>query len=156
MTCNNIRKLKLNRRGCREGVRMKSYLDTIHPKGSGNDNLITINTMQQEITPNHCSLCICFVNIQSIKNKQLILHEYLVENNINLCVLTETWFIDTEADQVCLHCSSPNNNSFKCLTANRQGRRGGGFVLISKDRYKVVSLKAGQLQSFHLSNGELD
>ena len=29
-TCNNIRKLKLNRRGCRGGMRKKSHLDIIH------------------------------------------------------------------------------------------------------------------------------
>ena len=98
ITCYNIRKLKLNRRGCRGGVRMKSHLDIIHPKSSDNDNLIIINTEWQEITHNHCSLCICLANIQSIKNKQLILHQYLVENNINMCVLTETWLSDTDSD----------------------------------------------------------
>ena len=67
ITCYNIRKLKLNR-SCRLGVRMNSHLDMIHPKGSDNDNLI-INLGQQEITPNHCSLCMCLANIQSIKNK---------------------------------------------------------------------------------------
>ena len=53
ITCDNIRKLKLNRRGCRGGVRMKSHLDIICPKGSDNDSLIIINTGQQIITPNH-------------------------------------------------------------------------------------------------------
>ena len=145
ITCNNITKLKLNRRGCRGGVRRKAHLDIIHPKGSDNDNLIIINTGQQDITPNHHSLCICLANIQSIKNKQLILHQYLVENSINLCVLTETWLCDTEADQVWLQCSSVNNDGFKCFTSNGQGRRGGGLAIIRRDRYKVVSLGTGQL-----------
>ena len=57
---------------------MKSHLDIIHQNGADNDNLITINTMQQEITHNHHPLCICLANIQSIQNKQLILNEYLV------------------------------------------------------------------------------
>ena len=144
ITCNNIRKLKLNRRGCRGGVRMKSHLDIMHQKGSDNGNLIIIiNTGQQEITPNHHSLCICLVNIQSIKNKQLILHEYLVENNINLCVLHEMWLSDTEANQVWLQCSSLTNDGFKCFTSNRQGRTGGGLALISRDSYKVVSFGTG-------------
>ena len=68
-------KLKLNRRGCRGGERRKTHLDIIHPKGSDNDNLIIINTGQQVITPNHCSLCTCLANIQSIKNKQLKTHQ---------------------------------------------------------------------------------
>ena len=58
MTYNNIRKLKLNRRGCRGGVRLKSHLDITHPKSSNKDNLISINIEQQEVIPNHCFLCI--------------------------------------------------------------------------------------------------
>ena len=144
-TCNNISKLKLNRRGCRGGVRMKSHLDIMHPKSSNKDNLISINIEQHVVIPNHHSLCICLANIQSIKNKQLILHQYLVENNIDMCVLTKTWLKDTKADQVLLQCSSLNNDGFKCFTPNRQGRRGGGLTLISRDRYKVVPLGTGQL-----------
>ena len=145
MTCKNIRKLKLNRRGCRGGVRIKSHIDIIHPKSLNNNNLISIKTGQQELTSNHCSLCISLGNIQSIKNKQLILHQYLVENNISLCVLTETWLRDTDADQVWLDCSSLNNDGFKCFTLNRQCRRGGGLALISRDEYKVQPLGTGQL-----------
>ena len=74
-----------------------------------------------------------------------------MENSIDLGVLTETWLSDTEADQVWLQCSSLNNDDIKCVMANRQGRRGGGLVLISKDRYKIVSLGAGQLQSFQFA-----
>ena len=69
MACKNIRKLKLNRRGCRGCVRIKSHLASIHPKSSNNNNLISIKTGQQELTSNHCSLCICLANVQSIKNK---------------------------------------------------------------------------------------
>ena len=151
ITCNNIRKLNLNRRGCRGGVMRKAHLDIIHPKCSDNDNLIIINTGQQEITPNHHSLCIYLANIKSIKSKQLILHQYLVENYINLCVLIETWLSDTETDQVWLQCSSVNNDGFKWFTSNIQGRRWGGLALISRDRYKVVSLGTGQLWSFQFS-----
>ena len=105
----------------------------------------------RNITPIHLSLCICLANIQSIKNKQLILHQYLVENNISLCLPTETLLSDTEADQVWLQCSSLNNNSFKCFTSNSQGRRGGGLAFISRDSYNVVSRGIGQLQSFQFA-----
>ena len=83
-TCNNIRKLKLTRRGCRGGIRKKSHLDIIHQTGSIKNNLIRINTEQQEVRSNYHSLCICLANIKSVKNKQLILHQYLVENKIAL------------------------------------------------------------------------
>ena len=74
-----------------------------------------------------------------------------MESNINLCVLTETWLRDTETDQVWLQCSSLNNDGFKCLTSNGQGRRGGGFTPISRDRYKVEPFGSGQLQSFQFA-----
>ena len=127
---------------------MKSHLDIIHSINSNKDNLISINTEPQEVIPNHHPLSICLANIQSVKNKQLILHQYLVENNIDLCVLTERWLRDTEVDQVWLQCSLLNNNGFKCFTSNRQHRRGGGIALICRDRYNVVPLASGQLRSF--------
>ena len=145
-TCNNIREHKLNRRGCRGGIRRKSHLDIIHQTGSNKNNLIRINTEQQEVISNYHSLCICLANIQSVKNKQLILHQYLVENKINLCILTETWLRNTEADQAWLQCSMINNSGFKCFTSNRQDRRGGGLALICRNMYRVVPLGSGQLR----------
>ena len=71
-TCNNIRKLKLNRRGCRGGIRKKSHLDIIHQTGSNKNNLTRINIEQQEVMSNYHNLSICLANIQSVKNKQLI------------------------------------------------------------------------------------
>ena len=150
-TCNNIRKLKLNRRGCRGGIRRKSHLDIIHQTGSNKNNLIRINTEQQEVISNYHSLCICLANIQSVKNKQLILHQYLVENKIDLCILTKTWLRNTEADQAWLQCSMINNSGFKCFTSNRQDRRGGGLTLICRDMYRVVPLGSGQLRSFQFA-----
>ena len=150
-TCNNIRKLKLNRRGCRGGIRKKSHLDIIHQTGSNKNNLIRINIEQQEVIPNYHSLCICLANIQSVKNKQLLLHPYLVENKIDLCVLTETWLRNTEADQAWLQCLLINNSGFKCFTSNRQDRRGGGLALICRDMHNVVPLGSGQLRSFQFA-----
>ena len=40
---------------------------------------------------------------------------------------------------------------FECFTSSRQGRRGGGLTLISRDRYKVVPLGTGQLQSLQFA-----
>ena len=86
-TYNIIRKLKLNRRGCKGGTRKRSHLDIIHQTSSNKNNLVRINIEQQEVISNYYSLCICLTNIQSVKNKQLILHQYVVENKIDLCIL---------------------------------------------------------------------
>ena len=42
-TCNNITKFKLNRRGCRGGIKKRSHLDIIHQPGSNKNNLVRIN-----------------------------------------------------------------------------------------------------------------
>ena len=71
-TCNNIRKLKLLRRGCKGGKRRRSHLDIICQTGSNKNNLIRIKTEQHEVRSNYHSMCISLANIQSVKNKQLI------------------------------------------------------------------------------------
>ena len=118
----------------------KSHLDIIHQTGSNKNNLIRIKIEQQEVISNYHSLCICLANIQSVKNKQLVLHQYLVENKVDLCILTETWLRNTEADQAWLQCSLINNSGFKCFASNRQDRRGGGLALICRDMYNIVPL----------------
>ena len=55
-TCNNIRKPKLHRRGCKGGKRRRSHLDTIHQTGSNKSNLIRIKTEQKEVRSNYNSI----------------------------------------------------------------------------------------------------
>ena len=72
-------------------------------------------------------------NCQSIKNKDLIVHEHLVSNSIDFGILTETWLTDSLDDLVWCVTSPLQNCRFKILTSNRNSRRGGSLAIVYKD-----------------------
>ena len=51
------------------------------------------------------------INVQSVTNKDLILHQYICYNKIYLCILTETWLTESDTDKIWISCTSPNNNN---------------------------------------------
>ena len=59
------------------------------------------------------------VNCQSIKNKDLVIHEHLVSNNIDFGIFTETWLTDNLDDIVWCVTSPLQNCGFKILTSNQ-------------------------------------
>ena len=87
-------------------------------------------------------------NCQSFRNKDLIIHEHLVANNLEFAILTETWLMDNLDDTV-WHVTSPLQNcGFKLLTSNHNSRRGGGLAVVYKDGLSG-SYPGGELLSFH-------
>ena len=40
------------------------------------------------------------IHVQSVKNKDLILHQYICDNKIDLCILTEIWSTDRDTDKI--------------------------------------------------------
>ena len=82
------RKYRLNKRGRRGGRKR-------HKQGKVDlDSLITVNInedktqLQANISSN---IKVTLVNIQSRRNKDLILYDYLQLNDTDTCILTETW-----------------------------------------------------------------
>ena len=55
-------------------------------------------------------------NCQSIKIKDLIVHEHLVSNDIDFGIFTETWLMDSLDDIVWCVTSPLQNCGFKILT----------------------------------------
>ena len=87
--CKRIIDLKIykkRRRGCRDGVRSRKQQN---PRYADLSNLINIKTSTKSVS-NHLEVKVATANVQSIKNKDLILYEHICDNEIDLCVLTET------------------------------------------------------------------
>ena len=59
------------------------------------------------------------IDVQSVKNKDLILHHYICDNKIDLCILTETWLTDIHTDKIWKSCTSLYNESLKMDTSNK-------------------------------------
>ena len=131
--CNKVRNLWLNGRGKRGGKHLKLSLKQM---GVNHDNLTIINNIN-EYTKSRSNHCIkgCLVNIQSLKNKDLTLRDHLTANQMDICVATETWLKNNDADAIWLEVSVLNNEGYKLDAANRNERK-GGLALIHHSKVK--------------------
>ena len=62
---------------------------------------------------------VTLVNIQSIRNKGLILYDYLQSNDTDICILTETWLQNCNSNEIWLDMTDLNKNEFKMGVSNR-------------------------------------
>ena len=90
-------------------------------------------------------------NSQSIRNKDLIVHEHLVANNLEFAILTETWLNDNLDNTVGCVTSPLQNCGFKLHPSNCNSRRGGGLAIVYKDGLEVDLTQEGELPSFHFA-----
>ena len=60
-------------------------------------------------------------NARGIKQKSIELFSFLINKNINICLVTETW-LKTNI--------SLSHNSFKIYRNDRENRNGGGVAII--------------------------
>ena len=82
------------------------------------------------------TVAITLSNIQSVRNKENELLEYLTDNNFDACILTETWLKDTDEHAVWVNCSSLNTNFYKMITSNRPNRPGGGLSAVHRSSFQ--------------------
>ena len=102
-------------------------------------NLINIKTSTKNVY-NCLEVRIATVNVQSVKNKDLILHQHLCDNGIDLCVVTETWLSSKQDDKICQSCTPLNNDPFRISISNRTGQSGGGLTLVCNKEINVTKV----------------
>ena len=110
-----IRKLGLNRiprtrRFRRAGICNKKYTYSKVHKIRGNN------------------LQFCLLNAQSIRNKTTEMHEYIMEKDIDILAITETWL--KSGDLRKLKEATPKTHKFKHIS--RQSRWAGGVAIVYK------------------------
>ena len=119
-----IRTLRINRPDCR-GKRKK--ISRLTPITS--DNLTVVKVLvNYNIKPLQKSCQMVVINTQSIKSKEHLIMEYLMDKQVDLAILMETWLC--EEDETWVNASECNKNGYKLDTVNRKNRRGGGIGLI--------------------------
>ena len=94
------------------------------------------------------NLTLSLLNAQSIKNKELLLCGQLTHQDVDICILTETWLSDNDLDITWLQYTVLNKVPYQMFTSNRTERKGGGVVLIAKSHLRVKQIGEGQLRSF--------
>ena len=88
------------------------------------------------------------INTQSIRNKDILLHNHLCDNGIDICIASETWVMDTTQDETWIKTSTLENGGYNINIANRKERSGGGLALVTKNKYEVKTVNKGENLSF--------
>ena len=146
--CVNIRKLRISRKKNRRGRKIGNfkYCET-RTRSVNFDNLIMIARIQEsEITRFTKHIKFATLNAQSIKNKDQLIADYLLNEHIDVAIVTETWLKD--ADDIWLQGCELNKNGYKISCSNRRNRQGGGVALIYKDSLIIKMLKKDQSVTF--------
>ena len=86
--------------------------------------------------------------MQSIRNKDLLLYDYLKTNNSDICLLTETWLQTCVNDDIWLEMTDLNKNGLKMRLSNRTSRLGGVLAIITKSQLGQHKKEEGEKQSF--------
>ena len=140
-----IRKHRLNRRGQRGGQKRHKQ-DKVDP---GSLIIININedTTQSQVNSSS-NMNVTLANIQSIRNKDLILYDYLQSNDSVICILTKTWLQNCDNDEICLEMTDFNKREFKMGVSNRTNRLRAGLAIITKSQLGQHKIEEGQKKSF--------
>ena len=115
-------------------------------RGINKSNLININIVEPTFSQTPTNIHLSLLNAQSLKNKELMIIDYITQSNLDVCVVTETWFKDT--DKMWIKSSEFNKNGYKIRVHNRDERQGGGLALIHKNNIKVKDIDKGFCRSF--------
>ena len=145
-----IQNLRLNRRGTRGGKKQQTYHRSINTS-----NLIYPQT-NVAITQDydHGQQLLSVLNAQSIKNKEILIMDYIIKNRIEACIVTGTWLSDE--DDIWISTSDFTKHNYNITVSGRQNRRGGGLALIYKTTQYLQVLKKGMARSFEYAIWKLN
>ena len=115
-------------------------------------NLIRINSEElPRNVANQKTIKINTINVQSVKNKDMILYEYIWDNKIDLCLMTETWLTDSDTDKGWKSCTVLNNSNLRKDTSNRIGQQQGGLALVYSTSVNVTKVDEEIKRSFQFA-----
>ena len=102
-------------------------------------NLIYINT-QEEANLKSSGKWINFglLNVRSIKNKSVVLHDFILDNKLDFLAVTETWLSENQDGSDIINSLTPNGH---CFYSNPRDNRGGGTGVVIKSNIKLKQIK---------------
>ena len=75
------------------------------------------------------------LNTQSIKNKDTLVMDKVIESKTDICIITEMWLKDS--NNIWIESSEMGKNRYDITTANRKSRQGGGLVIVHRSHMAV-------------------
>ena len=80
---------------------------------------------------------LCSLNVRSINIKTLCIREFIIDNNLDILFLCETW-LGTDYDEISISKLLPSG--YKLLHQARTNKRGGGVGIVYKGGLDVVKI----------------
>ena len=112
-----------------------------------NNNLVTIKRSPfQPILLGSNAVNFSLLNARSVRNKTLALKDHVVDRDIDIFALTETWLSPTQ-DEPIISDLCPTGYTFSCTS---RGSRGGGVAVLHKKslKFKKQSIIKHRFKSF--------
>jgi len=94
----------------------------------------------------HQSLLAGYLNARSVKNKSTDISDFICDNKLDMCAISETWL--RESDAIVRGDITPAG--YKLLHANRVGKRGGGVAILHKESLPCKKQKTQTFSTFEL------
>ena len=85
-------------------------------------------------------------NARSLRNKACDTTEFLKKRNCDLCCITESWLKTTATAKI----SEIKDLGYNVINCSRNGKRGGGIMVLSKPWIEVKMVKTEKYESFEL------
>lgn len=82
----------------------------------------------------------CLLNARSVRNKTLIVKDFVVDNSVDILALTETW-LNASGDDLAIGELRPSG--YKFIHTPREGSNGGGVGLLFRDTLKIIDRTVG-------------
>ena len=111
------------------------------------NNLIPVTTTDSPKINCRC-VQFCVLNVRSIKNKTMAVTDFVVDQDIDILALTETWLRPGNVDDVEIRTLCPTGYRF--LRVPRGHSRGGGVGLLFKDTLQINNHITDTFKTFEL------
>ena len=147
----NIKKIRtmIRPNGMQFSNRETGTWDSSRSRGPDYGNLIYVEKTSATGIKQHTEkVNVMLTNAQSIKFKELQVYKVIKEENIDLCVVTETWLSNNVEDDTWVKCLVLNNDNLKLANVNKINRKGGGIALVYCNHLKVRHLEDANRMSF--------
>jgi len=117
-------------------------------KTDNNNSLLPANVMESISTRSNNLLDLCHLNARTINNKSLVIKDYVVDNNINILALTETWQKPSSESDYAARDICPNG--YVLTQQPRSKGNGGGVGLLYNSSLKIEKQESKSFKSFEL------
>lgn len=115
-------------RGSRGGVKRNLLNSLLNSNNSAMNNNITV-----QLQATHQITKFASINCRSVKNKSASILDHVIEHNLDIVSLTETWLSDS--DQITINELTPTG--YQLHHVPRPKGRGGGVAVLAKDNIKI-------------------